>query len=205
MLQQTRVATVIDRYREFMQRFPTVQALAAADESEVLALWSGLGYYRRARMLLQGAQFVERELHGKLPHTAEELRRLPGVGEYTSAAIASIAFGESVAVVDGNVERVLLRVLGLPEKRSSNANTHLMNVAQSLMPRTKHGGNESAGRPQPGHDGAGRNDLSSSRAAVFAVPRLRSLQDARATRYSAARPATQPRCCSLDAYAQAWK
>lgn len=150
MLQQTRVATVIDRYGEFMLRFPTLQALAGAEEHEVLALWSGLGYYRRARMLLRGAQFVERELHGKLPQTAEELRRLPGVGEYTSAAIASIAFGECVAVVDGNVERVLLRVLGLPEKRSSKANAGLMSVAQALMPRTKHGGKN----PQGDHNQA---------------------------------------------------
>jgi len=150
MLQQTRVATVIDRYREFMQRFPTLQALAAAEESEVLALWSGLGYYRRARMLLRGAQFVERELHGKMPQTAEELLILPGVGAYTAAAIASIAFGECVAVVDGNVERVLLRVLGLPEKRSSAASAELMRVAQALMPHTRHGGKN----PQGDHNQA---------------------------------------------------
>jgi len=140
MLQQTRVATVIDRYREFMQRFPTLKALAEASEPEVLALWSGLGYYRRARMLLRGAQFVERVLHGKMPQTAAELLALPGVGAYTAAAIASIAFGECVAVVDGNVERVLLRVLGLPEKRSSQANRALVNVAQALMPLSKRGG-----------------------------------------------------------------
>jgi A/G-specific adenine glycosylase len=150
MLQQTRVATVIDRYCEFMQRFPTLRALAAAEESEVLALWSGLGYYRRARMLLRGAQFVERELHGKMPQTAEELRSLPGVGAYTAAAIASIAFGECVAVVDGNVERVLLRVLGLPERRSTAAGTELMRVAQALMPRTKRGGKN----PQGDHNQA---------------------------------------------------
>ena len=112
MLQQTRVATVMDRYSEFLQRFPTIAALAAAPEEDVLALWSGLGYYRRARMLHRGAQFVERELGGVLPRSAVELRTLPGVGEYTAAAIASIAFGESVAVLDGNVERVLLRLLG---------------------------------------------------------------------------------------------
>jgi A/G-specific adenine glycosylase len=150
MLQQTRVATVIDRYRVFMQRFPTIKALAAAEESEVLALWSGLGYYRRARMLLRGAQYVQSELHGKLPHTAEELRSLRGVGVYTAAAIASIAFGECVAVLDGNVERVLLRILGLPENRSSKANEELMSVAQALMPPTKHGGNN----PQGDHNQA---------------------------------------------------
>jgi len=150
MLQQTRVATVIDRYGEFMQRFPTLQALAGAEEHEVLALWSGLGYYRRARMLLRAAQFVEHELHGKMLQTAEQLRSLPGVGEYTAAAIASIAFGECVAVVDGNVERVLLRVLGLPEKRSNKANAELMSVAQTLMPRTRHGGKN----PQGDHNQA---------------------------------------------------
>ncbi len=134
MLQQTRVATVIDRYGEFLQRFPTLQDLAKAQEADVLALWSGLGYYRRARMLHRGAQFVVRELDGKLPRTALELRTLPGVGEYTSAAIASIAFGESVAVVDGNVERVLLRIMGLAEERSSSGKARVSRAAQSLVP-----------------------------------------------------------------------
>jgi A/G-specific adenine glycosylase len=134
MLQQTRVATVIERYKEFLLRFPTIPALAAADEADVLALWSGLGYYRRARMLHRGAQFVVRELAGILPHTAAQLHRLPGVGDYTSAAIASIAFGESIAVLDGNVERVLLRILGLPENKSAAARTHLTDAAQQLVP-----------------------------------------------------------------------
>jgi A/G-specific adenine glycosylase len=136
MLQQTRVATVIDRYTHFLYRFPTIAALAAASEDEVLALWSGLGYYRRARMLHRGAQFVQRELNGNLPRTAEELRTLPGVGEYTAAAIASIAFGESVAVLDGNVERVLLRLLGLPESKSAAARATLLAVANDLVPPT---------------------------------------------------------------------
>jgi A/G-specific adenine glycosylase len=135
MLQQTRVATVIERYTEFLERFPTVQALAAAEESTVLALWSGLGYYRRARMLHRGAKFVAEELGGVMPRTAAELRALPGVGEYTAAAIASIAFGESVAVLDGNVERVLLRVLGKGEEKTSAARARLMQVAQTLMPK----------------------------------------------------------------------
>jgi A/G-specific adenine glycosylase len=134
MLQQTRVATVVDRYVEFLQRFPTLKALAEAPEEAVLALWSGLGYYRRARMLHRGAQFVERELKGKLPRSAPALRTLPGVGEYTAAAIASIAFGESVAVLDGNVERVLLRVLGLAEDRSAKARARLNAAAQALVP-----------------------------------------------------------------------
>ena len=112
MLQQTRVAVVIDRYKLFVARFPTLVALALADEAEVLALWSGLGYYRRARMLHKAAQFVADAHQGNLPHTAAELRKLPGIGAYTAAAIASIAHGEAVAVIDGNVERVLCRLAG---------------------------------------------------------------------------------------------
>ena len=134
MLQQTRVATVVERYNEFMRRFPTLQALAEAKEEDVLALWSGLGYYRRAHLLHRAAQFVQREFRGKLPRTAHGLRTLPGVGEYTAAAIASIAFGESIAVVDGNVERVLLRILGLAEDRSSKARARLSAAAQALVP-----------------------------------------------------------------------
>ena len=134
MLQQTRVATVIERFGEFLRRFPDLFALAAASEDDVLALWSGLGYYRRARLLHRGAQFVVRELDGKLPRQAAALRTLPGVGEYTAAAIASIAFRQSVAVVDGNVERVLLRVMGWGEDRSGSARARLTRIAQSLVP-----------------------------------------------------------------------
>lgn len=137
MLQQTRVATVLDRYTAFLHRFPTIRDLAAADESAVLALWSGLGYYRRARLLHRGAQFVERELSGTLPRTAIELRTLPGVGEYTAAAIASIAFGQPIAVLDGNVERVLLRLLGEPEVKSPHLHGRLLHLAQLLMPSAK--------------------------------------------------------------------
>ncbi len=136
MLQQTRVATVLDRYVHFLYRFPTIAALAAAHEDEVLALWSGLGYYRRARMLHRGAQFVQRELKGELPRTSTELRTLPGVGEYTAAAIASIAFGESIAVLDGNVERVLLRLLGLPENKGATTRALLLRTANDLVPPT---------------------------------------------------------------------
>jgi A/G-specific adenine glycosylase len=111
MLQQTRVAAVITHYHEFLRRFPTVEKLARAREASVLAAWSGLGYYRRAGMLHAAAKVVVRK-RGKFPDTAEGLRELPGVGRYTAAAIASIAFGEAVAVVDGNVERVLRRFSG---------------------------------------------------------------------------------------------
>jgi A/G-specific adenine glycosylase len=112
MLQQTRVAAVIEHYHEFMRRFPAVNKLAAAREASVLAAWSGLGYYRRARMLHAAAKVVARERGSRFPKTADDWRTLPGVGRYTAAAIASIAFGEAVAVVDGNVERVLERIVG---------------------------------------------------------------------------------------------
>jgi A/G-specific adenine glycosylase len=112
MLQQTRVAAVIEHYHEFLRRFPTVRKLAAAHEASVLAAWSGLGYYRRARMMHAAAKVIVREHGGVFPATAEGLLALPGVGRYTAAAIASISFGEPVAVVDGNVERVLQRVSG---------------------------------------------------------------------------------------------
>ena len=112
MLQQTRVAVVVERYQAFMARFPTLISLAHTTEQEVLAAWSGLGYYRRARMLHKAAQFVADHCQGNLPQTAAELRLLPGIGAYTAAAVASIAHGEPVAVVDGNVERVLCRMEG---------------------------------------------------------------------------------------------
>jgi A/G-specific adenine glycosylase len=116
MLQQTRVNAVIDYYSRFLSLFPTVAALAQAEEPDVLAAWSGLGYYRRARLMHKAAQVVVQQHDGALPSTAAELRKLPGIGEYTSSAIASIAFGEPVSVVDGNVERVLQRVFPGQEK-----------------------------------------------------------------------------------------
>lgn len=112
MLQQTRVAAVLDHYRKFLKKFPNVRKLAAAREASVLAAWSGLGYYRRARMLHAAAKVVVKAHGGRFPTTSKALQTLPGIGRYTSAAIASIAFNEPVAVVDGNVERVLQRVLG---------------------------------------------------------------------------------------------
>jgi len=112
MLQQTRVAAVLDHYARWMERFPTVLTLAAAREQSVLALWSGLGYYHRARRLHQAAKVIVRQRNGEFPRTAGGWRELPGIGRYTAAAIASIAFGEPVALVDGNVERVLERLFG---------------------------------------------------------------------------------------------
>jgi A/G-specific adenine glycosylase len=137
MLQQTRVAAVIEHYQSFLRRFPTILALALAPEGDVLALWSGLGYYRRARMLHKAAQFLTQERGGILPNTAAELRTLPGIGEYTSAAIASIAFGESVAVVDGNVERVLLRLTGRPEQRDAAGRAFVQRQASALVPNRR--------------------------------------------------------------------
>jgi A/G-specific adenine glycosylase len=128
MLQQTRVAAVIEHYHEFLRRFPTVEKLAAAREASVLAAWSGLGYYRRARMLHAAAKIIVREHGGKFPTSEPGLRTLPGIGRYTAAAIASIAFGEPVAVVDGNVERVLQRISG---KRLSGE--ELWTAAESLL------------------------------------------------------------------------
>lgn len=115
MLQQTRVAAVLDHYGRWMARFPTVEALAAAPEDEVLAAWSGLGYYRRARFLHRASKAVVADHGCTLPRAAAELRKLPGIGDYTSSAIASIAFGEAAAAVDGNVERVLRRQTGTGE------------------------------------------------------------------------------------------
>jgi A/G-specific adenine glycosylase len=137
MLQQTRVAAVIEHYTRFMERFPTLTSLADANEEEVLACWSGLGYYRRARLLHRAAQFVAQELGGKLPKKAIELRRLPGIGEYTCAAIASIAFGERAAVVDGNVERVLTRVAGWDE--NSATEKKIRSMAATLLDQRRPG------------------------------------------------------------------
>jgi A/G-specific adenine glycosylase len=110
MLQQTRVAVVEERYKLFIAQFPTTTRLARAREQTVLAAWSGLGYYRRARNLHAAAKMVEKL--GAFPSTADALRELPGIGRYTAAAVASIAYGEPVAVVDGNVKRVLHRLTG---------------------------------------------------------------------------------------------
>lgn len=109
MLQQTQVATVIPFWERWLARFPTFHDLAVADEQEALALWQGLGYYRRCRLLIQGARWVDE--HG-LPNTAEGWREVPGVGPYTAGAIASIAQGDPAPLVDGNVERVYARLTG---------------------------------------------------------------------------------------------
>ena len=113
MLQQTRVETVIPYYRRWLRRFPGWDALAGAGEDEVLREWKGLGYYRRARNLHRAARVVRERFGGELPEEPSELRELPGVGEYTAGAVASIAFGRAVPAVDGNVRRVLCRLFDL--------------------------------------------------------------------------------------------
>lgn len=112
MLQQTQVSRVIDRFKVFMRKFPNVGALAAADEHDLLRLWQGLGYYRRARHLHQAAKMIVREFGGRVPRTVPELMRLPGVGRYTAGAIASIVYDQPAPIVDGNVQRVLARWFG---------------------------------------------------------------------------------------------
>jgi A/G-specific adenine glycosylase len=135
MLQQTRVAAVIAYYQRFLQQFPSVQALAVANEEAVLAAWSGLGYYRRARALHAAAQAIVAQHGGELPRTAAALQELPGFGRYTAAAVASIAFGEPVAVVDGNVERVVGRLFGWREANHASA----WDAAQELLARNRAG------------------------------------------------------------------
>jgi A/G-specific adenine glycosylase len=109
MLQQTQAARVIEPFEAFLRRFPTVQALAAADEQDVLAAWQGLGYYRRARHLHVAARMIVEQFGGHVPPAADDLRSLPGVGRYTAGSIASIVFGRREPIVDGNVRRVLAR------------------------------------------------------------------------------------------------
>ena len=135
MLQQTQVGTVIPYYRRFVRRFPDLRALARAPEDDVLRLWSGLGYYARARNLLRAAQHVEGKLGGKFPRTQEGLATLPGVGRSTAAAIAVFAFGRRAAILDGNVKRVLARshaVSGYPGDR--RVQEQLWALAESLLP-----------------------------------------------------------------------
>jgi len=131
MLQQTRVETVLPYYERFLARFPDAGALAAAPIEEVLARWSGLGYYRRARQLHEAARRIARD---GFPETAAGWRELPGIGEYTAAAVASIAFGEAAPVLDGNVERVASRLVALEEdpKRAA-ARRRLRAAAAALL------------------------------------------------------------------------
>ncbi|NXL91982.1 MUTYH glycosylase, partial [Alectura lathami] len=141
MLQQTQVATVIDYYNRWMQKWPTLQALAAASLEEVNELWAGLGYYSRGKRLQEAARKVVSQLAGRMPRTAEDLRKLlPGVGRYTAGAIASIAFGQATGVVDGNVIRVLCRLRCIGADSSSPAVIdRLWDMANALVDRSRPG------------------------------------------------------------------
>jgi A/G-specific adenine glycosylase len=134
MLQQTRVATVIAYFERFLARFPDLPALASASEADVLALWSGLGYYRRARGLHRGAREVVERFGGELPRSAEQLRTLRGIGAYTAGAVASLAFGERTPLVDGNVMRVYARAFALDDDiKTSAAQRRFWAIAASMV------------------------------------------------------------------------
>jgi A/G-specific adenine glycosylase len=134
MLQQTRVSAVLEHYRRFLQRFPTVHKLASARQATVLAAWSGLGYYGRARRMHAAAKVIVQRHAGRFPDKVAELRALPGVGRYTAVAIASIAFNAPAAVVDGNVERVLGRVFAAAPRGEG-----LWQTAETLLSRARPG------------------------------------------------------------------
>jgi A/G-specific adenine glycosylase len=135
MLQQTQVSTVLGYYARFLERFPDVRVLAAADEDAVMASWSGLGYYSRARNLHRCAQEVMARFGGVFPATAQELQTLPGIGRSTAAAIASFCFGERVAILDANVKRVLTRALGFGQDLALSASEQALWLeAEALLP-----------------------------------------------------------------------
>jgi A/G-specific adenine glycosylase len=135
MLQQTQVAAVIGYYARFLQRFPSVQALADAPQLAVMEAWSGLGYYSRARNLHKAAQIIVQEYGGAFPQTQEALQGLPGIGRSTAAAIAAFAFGQRAAICDGNVKRVLARVFGIEGFAGApKVERELWTLAESLLP-----------------------------------------------------------------------
>ena len=138
MLQQTTVAAVAPYYRVFVTRWPDVNALASASQDDVLGAWAGLGYYSRARNLHRAAQVVAEQMGGVFPQTSAELRKLPGIGAYTSAAIAAIAFGEPVPAMDANAERVIARLFAVQEALPK-AKAELAELASPLVSRTRAG------------------------------------------------------------------
>ena len=138
MLQQTTVAAVKDYFHRFTARWPTVEALAAAEDAEVMAEWAGLGYYARARNLLKCARAVAGDHGGRFPQTSAGLRALPGIGPYTAAAVAAIAYDEAATVVDGNVERVVARLYAV-EDPLPKAKAALTRLAGGLTPAERPG------------------------------------------------------------------
>ena len=176
MLQQTQVEAVIPYYRRWLKRFPTLRALAAAPLHDVLTVWEGLGYYSRARSLHRAAQKVTQEYGGRLPRTPEGLRVLPGIGRYTAAAIASIAFGVDAAVLDGNVKRVLARVFDFREEVRSSGREKTLGAGRephAAGPR---------GRSQPGPHGSGGDHLHPPRPRLRGLPAPRDVRGSQAGR-----------------------
>ena len=140
MLQQTQVSTVIPYYERFMQRFPTVETLASANQDEVLHLWTGLGYYARARNLHKTAQIISQDLQGNFPETVEELEMLPGIGRSTAGAVLSISTGKWAPILDGNVKRVLARFYALDGWPGTTANQKILwQHAENNTPRERVG------------------------------------------------------------------
>ena len=144
MLQQTRVETVLPYFERFLTRFPTVESLARAEVEEVLGVWSGLGYYRRARLLHQAARRVSSG-SGRLPQEVKRLRELPGIGAYTAAAVGSMAFGVVEPAIDGNVERVISRYLGVgADPRRARARRQIFQGAKDLLDEQRPGDSNQA-------------------------------------------------------------
>jgi A/G-specific adenine glycosylase len=140
MLQQTRVETVIPYFTHWMERFPTILSLAQASEQEVLQAWEGLGYYSRARNLHRAAKQVADHWNGRLPSTRQELESLPGIGAYTAGAIASMAFGQDEAALDGNIRRVLARIFNVDlPLRSPQGEHRLWELARQILPHERAG------------------------------------------------------------------
>jgi A/G-specific adenine glycosylase len=140
MLQQTRVDQATPYFQRFMKRFPSLKSLAAASQEEVLKQWEGLGYYSRARNLHKAAQIISRDMNGRFPAAAEDMLKLPGIGSYTAAAIGSLAFNLDLAVLDGNVIRVLSRLFAYPaDTRSAKAKNELQRLADTLLVRGRAG------------------------------------------------------------------
>ncbi|MGB0810812.1 MAG: A/G-specific adenine glycosylase, partial [Candidatus Puniceispirillaceae bacterium] len=136
MLQQTVVATVIPYFQAFLRRWPDIQALAAADEDEVLKAWAGLGYYARARNMLKAARAVCEEYNGRFPERVDQLIKLPGIGPYTAGAIAAIAFDQPAVVLDGNIERVLIRFAAI-DRPKKQVKDRLAQGYSSVLPRMR--------------------------------------------------------------------
>jgi A/G-specific adenine glycosylase len=155
MLQQTRVAAVLPYYKRFLKRFPNVHSLARAREHDVLKCWAGLGYYSRARNLHRAAKEIVAKYGGEFPGTREEALTLPGVGEYTAAAVLSIAYGEPLAVLDGNVARVIARICAIREEvKEARTWKRVQDIARALMPNAtrqdRRNKNKKRNRPEAG-------------------------------------------------------